>query len=145
MPRKTIALVTAAVAVTLLAGCSSTQAGPAEGSSAAPQAPRTTAAAAPEQTEAEACALVEDRTQAFRSGATTPTTDAERVELVRSFTDQIDAVLPDITNDEVHDALSTFRDGADTLADRVESEGSASPESLEAFQRTVAQVSAVCD
>lgn len=144
MPRKTIALVTAAVAVALLAGCSSSQAGPAEGSSRTPEAPRTTAAAA-EQTEAEACALVEDRTQAFRSGATTPTTDAERVQLVRSFTDQIDAVLPDITNQEVHDALSTFRDGADTLADRVESEGSASPESLEAFQRTVAQVSAVCD
>lgn len=144
MSRKTIALATAAVAVTLLAGCSSSQSGPSGASSRTPEAPRTTAAAA-EQTEAEACALVEDRTQAFRSGATTPTTDAERVQLVRSFTDQIDAVLPDVTNQEVHDALSTFRDGAETLADRIDAEGGASPESLEAFQRTVAQVSAVCD
>lgn len=146
MRRTLTAVTTALVAVALLAGCSG-------GSSddGASSAPSKTSAAAPAQTKAEACALVENELKSFideQTSSSAPADPAARAKLVGEFADRLDAALPKVTNDDVHDAFEDFSQGAEGYASALTSSGSAdSAEAKDAqtdVQSSLNEVSAVC-
>ncbi|MEG8035104.1 hypothetical protein QP157_07140 [Sphingomonas sp. LR61] len=73
---------------------------------------------------------------------------AARAKLVGEFTDRLDAALPKVTNDDVHDAFEDFTEDAKEYASALTSSGSS--ESAEAkdaqtdVQSSLNEVSAVC-
>lgn len=158
MRRTLTAVTTALVAVTLLAGCSG---GPSDdggssddGASAETSktsAPSKTSAAAPAQTKAEACALVENELKSFideQTSSSAPADPAARAKIVGEFADRLDAALPKVTNDDVHDAFEDFSEDAEEYASALTSSGSSdSAEAKDAqtdVQSSLNEVSAVC-
>jgi hypothetical protein len=153
MPKKLIALATAGLALTLLAGCSGGDGGSSggdSGSSSAPSASKT-AAAAPAQTKEEACSLLENELASFlkEQGANTAPSDVKaRGALIGEFVQRIDSALTKVSNERVHDTFEEFSGAAKSYSSAIES-GSAedSPEVKKAqsdVQTTLDQVSAVC-
>ncbi|MGY2900699.1 hypothetical protein ACVKXF_003359 [Curtobacterium sp. PvP017] len=149
MRRTLTAVTTALVAVALLAGCSGGSSD--DGDSADTSAPSKTSAAAPAQTKAEACALVENELKSFiaeQTSSSAPADPAARAKLVGEFTDRLDAALPKVTNDDVHDAFEDFTEDAKEYASALTSSGSAdSAEAKDAqtdVQSSLNEVSAVC-
>jgi hypothetical protein len=149
MRRTLTAVTTALVAVALLAGCSG---GSSDGGDAAiTSAPSKTSAAAPAQTKAEACALVENELKSFideQTSSSAPADPAARAKLVGEFADRLDAALPKVTNDDVHDAFEDFSEDAEGYASALTSSGSSdSAEAKDAqtdVQSSLDEVSAVC-
>ncbi len=149
MRRTLTAVTTALVAVALLAGCSG---GSSDGGDAADtSAPSKTSAAAPAQTKAEACALVENELKSFideQTSSSAPADPAARAKLVGEFADRLDAALPKVTNDDVHDAFEDFSEDAEGYASALTSSGSSdSAEAKDAqtdVQSSLNEVSAVC-
>jgi hypothetical protein len=152
MPKKLIALATAGLALTLLAGCSGGDGGSSggdSGSSSAPSASKT--AAAPAQTKEEACSLLETELASFlkEQGANTAPSDVKaRGALIGEFVQRIDSALTKVSNERVHDTFEEFSGAAKSYSSAIES-GSAedSPEVKKAqsdVQSTLDQVSAVC-
>lgn len=146
MRRTLTAVTTALVAVTLLAGCSGGSSD--DGGSSAPSK---TSAAAPAQTKAEACALVENELKSFideQTSSSAPADPAARAKLVGEFADRLDAALPKVTNDDVHDAFEDFSEDAEGYASALTSSGSSdSAEAKDAqtdVQSSLDEVSAVC-
>lgn len=155
MRRTLTAVTTALVAVALLAGCSggsSSDGGSSDdGASTETSAPSKTSAAAPTQTKAEACALVENELKSFiaeQTSSSAPADPAARAKLVGEFTDRLDAALPKVTNDDVHDAFEDFTEDAKEYASALTSSGSSdSAEAKDAqtdVQSSLNEVSAVC-
>ncbi|MBT1622836.1 hypothetical protein EDF28_0091 [Curtobacterium sp. PhB137] len=158
MRRTLTAVTTALVAVALLAGCSggsssdggsSDDGAPTETSKTS--APSKTSAAAPAQTKTEACALVENELKSFiaeQTSSSAPADPAARAKLVGEFTDRLDAALPKVTNDDVHDAFEDFTEDAKEYASALTSSGSSdSAEAKDAqtdVQSSLNEVSAVC-
>ncbi|MBF4603879.1 hypothetical protein [Curtobacterium sp. VKM Ac-2884] len=158
MRRTLTAVTTALVAVALLAGCSGGSSGDGgstdDGASAETSktsAPSKTSAAAPAQTKTEACALVENELKSFiaeQTSSSAPADPAARAKLVGEFTDRLDAALPKVTNDDVHDAFEDFTEDAKEYASALTSSGSSdSTEAKDAqtdVQSSLNEVSAVC-
>lgn len=158
MRRTLTAVTTALVAVALLAGCSggsSSDGGSSDDGASAEtsktSAPSKTSAAAPTQTKAEACALVENELKSFiaeQTSSSAPADPAARAKLVGEFTDRLDAALPKVTNDDVHDAFEDFTEDAKEYASALTSSGSSdSAEAKDAqtdVQSSLNEVSAVC-
>ncbi|TDW69262.1 hypothetical protein EDF51_106248 [Curtobacterium sp. PhB25] len=158
MRRTLTAVTTALVAVALLAGCSggSSSDGGSSDDGASTEtsktsAPSKTSAAAPAQTKAEACALVENELKSFiaeQTSSSAPADPAARAKLVGEFTDRLDAALPKVTNDDVHDAFEDFTEDAKAYASALTSSGSSdSAEAKDAqtdVQSSLNEVSAVC-
>ena len=110
-----------------------------------------TSAAAPAQTKTEACALVENELKSFiaeQTSSSAPADPAARAKLVGEFTDRLDAALPKVTNDDVHDAFEDFTEDAKEYASALTSSGSSdSAEAKDAqtdVQSSLNEVSAVC-
>lgn len=82
--------------------------------------------------------------KAFFAGQATPTTDQERVASVRAFSDQVDDLLPDLTNERVHGAISSFRDSAEAFADHLEKRDVDQATAVSEFQSATEQASKVC-
>ncbi|TCL86505.1 hypothetical protein EDF31_104405 [Curtobacterium sp. PhB142] len=158
MRRTLTAVTTALVAVALLAGCSggsSNHGGSSDDGASAEtsktSAPSKTSAAAPAQTKTEACALVENELKSFiaeQTSSSAPADPAARAKLVGEFTDRLDAALPKVTNDDVHDAFEDFTEDAKEYASALTSSGSSdSAEAKDAqtdVQSSLNEVSAVC-
>ncbi|MBF4615769.1 hypothetical protein [Curtobacterium sp. VKM Ac-1376] len=156
MRRTVTAVTTALVAVTLLAGCSSggsSDGGSSDGGSQQPTAPTAskTAAAAPAQTKEEACSLLENELASFlqqQGSSSAPADPAARAALIGEFTDRLDAALPKVTNDQVHDTFQAFTDAAKGYGSAMRSgaaEDSTEVEEAQTeVQTTLDQVSAVC-
>ncbi len=158
MRRTLTAVTTALVAVALLAGCSggsSNDGGSSDDGASAEtsktSAPSKTSAAAPAQTKTEACALVENELKSFiaeQTSSSAPADPAARAKLVGEFTDRLDAALPKVTNDDVHDAFEDFTEDAKEYASALTSSGSSdSAEAKDAqtdVQSSLNEVSAVC-
>lgn len=157
MPKKLIALATAGLALTLLAGCSGgdggnggNSSGGDSGASSAPSASKT-AAAAPAQSKQEACSLLENELASFlkEQGANTAPSDVKaRGALIGEFVQRIDSALTRVSNEQVHDTFEEFSGAAKRYSSAIES-GSAedSTEVKKAqsdVQSTLDQVSAVC-
>lgn len=153
MRRTLTAVTTALVAVALLAGCSGGSSG--DGDAADTSAPSKTSApsrtSAATQTTNEACALVENELKSFiaeQTSSSAPADPAARAKLVGEFTDRLDAALPKVTNDDVHDAFEDFTEDAKEYASALTSSGSAdSAEAKDAqtdVQSSLNEVSAVC-
>lgn len=153
MRRTLTAVTTALVAVALLAGCSGGSSG--DGDAADTSAPSKTSApsgrSAATQTTTEACALVENELKSFiaeQTSSSAPADPAARAKLVGEFTDRLDAALPKVTNDDVHDAFEDFTEDAKAYASALTSSGSAdSAEAKDAqtdVQSSLNEVSAVC-
>lgn len=153
MRRTLTAVTTALVAVTLLAGCSGGSSD--DGDSADTSAPSKSSApsktSANTQTTTEACALVENELKSFiaeQTSSSAPADPAARAKLVGEFTDRLDAALPKVTNDDVHDAFEDFTEDAKEYASALTSSGSAdSAEAKDAqtdVQSSLNEVSAVC-
>lgn len=153
MRRTLTAVTTALVAVALLAGCSGGSSG--DGDAADTSAPSKTSApsrtSAATQTTTEACALVENELKSFiaeQTSSSAPADPAARAKLVGEFTDRLDAALPKVTNDDVHDAFEDFTEDAKEYASALTSSGSAdSAEAKDAqtdVQSSLNEVSAVC-
>ncbi|ROQ04891.1 MULTISPECIES: hypothetical protein [unclassified Curtobacterium] len=157
MRRTLTAVTTALVAVAMLAGCSggssgdggSSDGGASTETSKTSAPSRTSAAAA--QTKTEACALVENELKSFiaeQTSSSAPADPAARAKLVGEFTDRLDAALPKVTNDDVHDAFEDFTEDAKEYASALTSSGSS--DSAEAkgaqtdVQSSLNEVSAVC-
>lgn len=155
MRRTLTAVTTALVAVALLAGCSGGSSGDGDAAdTSAPSktsAPSRTSAAAPAQTKTEACALVENELKSFiaeQTSSSAPADPAARAAIIGEFADRLDAALPKVTNDDVHDAFEDFSDDAEEYASALTSSGSAdSTEAKDAqtdVQSSLNEVSAVC-
>ncbi|ROR37149.1 hypothetical protein EDF63_1286 [Curtobacterium sp. JUb34] len=153
MRRTLTAVTTALVAVALLAGCSGGSSD--DGDSADTSAPSKSSApsktSAAKQTTTEACALVENELKSFiaeQTSSSAPADPAARAKLVGEFTDRLDAALPKVTNDDVHDAFEDFTEDAKEYASALTSSGSAdSAEAKDAqtdVQSSLNEVSAVC-
>lgn len=153
MRRTLTAVTTALVAVTLLAGCSGGSSD--DGDSADTSAPSKSSApsktSAAKQTTTEACALVENELKSFiaeQTSSSAPADPAARAKLVGEFTDRLDAALPKVTNNDVHDAFEDFTEDAKEYASALTSSGSAdSAEAKDAqtdVQSSLNEVSAVC-
>lgn len=153
MRRTLTAVTTALVAVVLLAGCSggsSDDGGAAETSAPSKtSAPSETSAAA--QTKTDACALVERELKSFideQTSSSAPADPAARAAIVGAFADRLDAALPKVTNDSVHDAFEDFTDDARDYASAITDSGSTdSTEATDAqgdVQSSLNEVSAVC-
>lgn len=153
MRRTLTAVTTALVAVALLAGCSGGSSG--DGDAADTSAPSKTSApsgtSAATQTTTEACALVENELKSFiaeQTSSSAPADPAARAKLVGEFTDRLDAALPKVTNDDVHDAFEDFTEDAKEYTSALTSSGSAdSAEAKDAqtdVQSSLNEVSAVC-
>lgn len=153
MRRTLTAVTTALVAVALLAGCSGGSSD--DGDAADTSAPSKTSApsrtSAATQTTTEACALVENELKSFiaeQTSSSAPADPAARAKLVGEFTDRLDAALPKVTNDDVHDAFEDFTEDAKEYASALTSSGSAdSAEAKDAqtdVQSSLNEVSAVC-
>ncbi|QQD75804.1 hypothetical protein I8920_13460 [Curtobacterium sp. YC1] len=152
MRRTITAVTTALVAVTLLAGCSG---GDASGddtdrSSSAPSATKT-AEAAPAQTKTEACTFLEDELASFlkeQGSSSAPAEPAARAELIGEFTDRLDAALPKVTNEQVHDTFEDFTGAAKDYASAVRASGSTDDTAVQDAQadveKTLDRVSTVC-
>ncbi|MBT1583952.1 MULTISPECIES: hypothetical protein [Curtobacterium] len=146
MPKKLIALATAGLALTLLAGCS----GGDSGSSSAPSASKT-AAAAPAQTKGEACSLLENELASFlkeQGSSSAPADPKARAALVDEFVQRIDSALTKVSNDQVHDTFEDFSGAAKGYSSAIRSgaaEDSAEVKKAQTeVQTTLDQVSAVC-
>lgn len=160
MRRTLTAVTTALVAVALLAGCSGGSSGDGgssdDGDPADTSAPSTTTSApsktsAAVQTTTEACALVENELRSFiaeQTSSSAPADPAARAKLVGEFTDRLDAALPKVTNEDVHDAFEDFTEDAKEYASALTSSGSSdSAEAKDAqtdVQSSLNEVSAVC-
>jgi len=157
MRRTLTAVTTALVAVALLAGCSggSSSDGGSSDDGASTETSKTSApsktSAAAAQTKAEACALVENELKSFiaeQTSSSAPADPAARAKLVGEFTDRLDAALPKVTNDDVHDAFEDFTEDAKEYASALTSSGSSdSAEATDAqtdVQSSLNEVSAVC-
>ncbi|WP_396289341.1 hypothetical protein [Curtobacterium sp. KT1] len=153
MRRTLTAVTTALVAVALLAGCSGGSSD--DGDSADTSAPSKSSApsktSAAKQTTTEACALVENELKSFideQTSFSAPADPAARAKLVGEFTDRLDAALPKVTNNDVHDAFEDFTEDAKEYASALTSSGSAdSAEAKDAqtdVQSSLNEVSAVC-
>ncbi|WP_159570201.1 hypothetical protein [Curtobacterium sp. 18060] len=157
MRRTLTAVTTALVAAALLAGCSggSSSDGGSSDDGASTETSKTSApsktSAAAAQTKTEACALVENELKSFiaeQTSSSAPADPAARAKLVGEFTDRLDAALPKVTNDDVHDAFEDFTEDAKEYASALTSSGSS--ESAEAkdaqtdVQSSLNEVSAVC-
>jgi hypothetical protein len=149
MPKKLVSLATAAIAVALLAGCSSGgSGGSSDGSaSATPKATKTAAA----QSQKEACAQLEDEFRSFvasQTSASAPADPKARAAVVSELNERLDAALPDIGNSTVKTAFSDFNAAAKDYASALTSTGSAdSTESKQAqtdVQSALKEVSAAC-
>ncbi|WIE71676.1 hypothetical protein [Curtobacterium sp. MCJR17_020] len=155
MRRTFTAVTTALVAVALLAGCSGGSSDDGDSSDTpAPSrtsAPSKTSAAAPAQTKTEACALVENELKSFideQTSSSAPADPAARAAIIGEFADRLDAALPKVTNDDVHDAFEDFSEDAEEYASALTSSGSSdSAEAKDAqtdVQSSLNEVSAVC-
>lgn len=153
MRRTLTAVTTALVAVALLAGCSggSSDDGDAADTSAPSKTSAPSGTSAATQTTTEACALVENELKSFiaeQTSSSAPADPAARAKLVGEFTDRLDAALPKVTNDDVHDAFEDFTEDAKEYASALTSSGSAdSAEAKDAqtdVQSSLNEVSAVC-
>lgn len=153
MRRTLTAVTTALVAVALLAGCSGGSSD--DGDSADTSAPSKSSApsktSAAKQTTTEACALVENELKSFiaeQTSSSAPADPAARAKLVGEFTDRLDAALPKVTNNDVHDAFEDFTEDAKEYASALTSSGSAdSAEAKDAqtdVQSSLNEVSVVC-
>lgn len=153
MPKKLVSLATAAIAVALLAGCSSGgsdggSSGASDGgSSAAPKATKTASA----QTQKEACAQLEDEFRSFvasQTSASAPADPKARAAVVSELNERLDDALPDIGNDTVKTAFSDFNTAAKDYAKALTSAASAdSAEAKKAqadVQSALQEVSEVC-
>jgi|GEM_PF-2851293 len=155
MRKKFVTFTTAAVAVALLAGCSSGGSGSGSGSGPASSggataAAKTTEAAAP-QTKEEACAQIEGDFQEFlkdQSSSSASADPRDRARVVDELTARFDDVLPTIGNADVKTAFTHFSADAKEFAAAVEKTGKLdSPEAQAAqakVQTSLAEVSAVC-
>lgn len=155
MPKKLVSLATAAIAVALLAGCSSggssdgTPSGRASDSSAAATPTATGTASA--QSQQEACAQLEGEFRSFvasQTSASAPADPKARAAVVSELNERLDAALPDIGNATVKTAFSDFNAAAKDYASALTSSGSAdSAEAKQAqsdVQSALQEVSAAC-
>lgn len=154
MRSKIVPLATAAVAVALLAGCSSGGSGGAAtggasdtASSAAPKPTKTASA----QTKAEACAQLEGEFRSFvasQSSASAPADPKARAAVVSELNERLDAALPDIGNTTVKTAFSDFNAAAKDYAAALTSGGSADSAAAKKaesdVQAALQEVSAAC-
>ncbi len=165
MPRKTIALATAAIAVALLAGCSGgganggTDGGSGSGSSSAPKASSTPTQAVAAQSKTEACQAfakeVSSATQGLQSQVTELQSDPKAAV---AKLDELNSTMADsaskVTNSEVKpttdafaQAFSDFTAKTKTLADSKDPSAlsdSGFTESLQKLQTTAQDFQTTC-
>lgn len=160
MPRKTIALATAAIAVALLTGCSGGGSGSSGGgSSSAPEASSTPTTAAAAQTKTEACQTfakeVSNATQGLQSQVTELQSDPKAAV---AKLDELNSTMADsaskVTNTEVKpttdafaQAFSDFTAKTKTLADSTDPSAlsdSGFTESLQKLQTSAQDFQSTC-
>lgn len=127
MPRKTIALATAAVAVALLAGCSDAGSDGGSGPGPTPAAEGSTPAASARatQTRAEACTSLQrdlgDVSQGLQSRVSSFQSDPDAaVAELREFDAELRSAADEVTNERVHAAVTEFEGSFSGLLEQLE-------------------------
>ncbi|TDN42628.1 hypothetical protein EDF64_111105 [Curtobacterium flaccumfaciens] len=151
MPKKLVSLATAAIAVALLAGCSSGGSPSGRSSDSSAAATPTATGTASAQSQQEACAQLEGEFRSFvasQTSASAPADPKARAAVVSELNERLDAALPDIGNATVKTAFSDFNAAAKDYASALTSSGSAdSTEAKQAqsdVQSALREVSAAC-
>lgn len=149
MPKKLVALATAAVAVALLAGCSS--GGSDGGTSGGASATSGSTATASAQSKKAACAQLEGEFRSFVAAQTSSSAPADpkaRAAVVSELNARLDKALPGIGNATVKTAFSDFNTAAKHYASALKSSGSADSDAAKQAQSDVQsalkEVSAAC-